>query len=227
MKSTETVFLPGASGTMGYEAFKELWSRRLNEDGSIKYRIVLLQRPSKKNKKLFKPYEKEAGLNPISGKGVVENEQLRIIWGNATDKDCIWEACDGVDWVLNAMALIPPISDFKPDLVRRVNHEATKEIIKAIESQPNGADRIKYIYVGSISQTGDRLPPIHHARVGDPIKACIFDTYTITKNESERFVMESDLKYWASLRVTFIMAQDVMDMQGSYMFYQPLGAYME
>ena len=48
----ETVLLLGASGSMGFVAFKELWSR-LDDKGERKYDIVLLLRPSEKNKKLF------------------------------------------------------------------------------------------------------------------------------------------------------------------------------
>ena len=68
----EIVFLPGASGSMGFEAFKELWKRR------DKYDIVLLQRPSKKNKKLFKPFEKKCGIKSILGKGIVNGKGLKM-----------------------------------------------------------------------------------------------------------------------------------------------------
>jgi hypothetical protein len=45
------VVLFGASGTMGYAAFKELWQKR------EKYEIVLLLLPDLKEKLLFQPYE--------------------------------------------------------------------------------------------------------------------------------------------------------------------------
>ncbi len=59
----ERVSLFGASGTMGHEAFKELWRKRK------KYDIVLLLRPSEKNKNLFRKYEEEVGIAPIPGRG--------------------------------------------------------------------------------------------------------------------------------------------------------------
>src|SRR6056297_879732 len=129
------VFLAGASGTMGWEAFKELWSRR-DSKGNRKYDIVLLQRPSKKNKKLFCPYEKQAGIQSISGAGVVEGDGLKIVWGDATFKEDVFEACKGVDWVLNALAMIPPLTDFKPDLAMKVNYGFVKHVIDAINEQP-------------------------------------------------------------------------------------------
>jgi len=51
-KKKEKVLLTGASGSMGFEAFKLLWEER------DKYDIVLFLRPSGKNKKKFKKYVK-------------------------------------------------------------------------------------------------------------------------------------------------------------------------
>lgn len=48
------VALLGASGTMGHEAFKELWRRR------DQYDIVLLLLPLQKSKALFRKYEQQA-----------------------------------------------------------------------------------------------------------------------------------------------------------------------
>ncbi len=86
----ERVFLAGASGSMGFEAFRILWQKRQ------KYDIVLLQRPSKKNKNLFKKYEKLAGITPILGSGIVEGEGLKIIWGDATNYEDIVRACENI-----------------------------------------------------------------------------------------------------------------------------------
>jgi hypothetical protein len=47
--------------------------------------IVILVRPSAKNKALFGPYEQEAGIEPIPGKGVVEKDSFEVVWGDATD----------------------------------------------------------------------------------------------------------------------------------------------
>jgi len=155
----ETVFLPGASGSMGFEAFKNLWVKRDN------YNIVLLQRPSKKNKKLFKPYEKKCGIKPILGRGIVEGKGLKIIWGDATNYNDVEEACKGIDWCLCPMGFIPPAADRNPEMAKAVNTTAIEYIIKAIESQPGGADHIKFVYIGTVAATGDRLPPIHHGRI--------------------------------------------------------------
>lgn len=217
----EVVFLPGASGSMGFQAFLELW--KLRDD----YDIVLLQRPSKKNKDLFAPYERECGIQSIQGRGVVEGNGLKIVWGDVTNYGDVLEACKGIDWCLCPMAFISPEADRHPEMAKAVNTDGIIHLIKAIEAQPNGAEHIKFVYTGSVAETGDRLPPIHVGRVGDPMKPSVFDFYATTKIRGERAVCESNIKHWASLRQTFIMIPDVMSLQDPIMFHQPINSYME
>ena len=220
----ETVVLFGASGSMGYEAFKELWKRREHYD------IVLLLLPTGTEKRLFRKYEKEAGIQPIPGKGISAGSGLKIVWGDATNYQDVEEAVRGGDWVLNAMALISPQADYYPEAARGVNIDGINNILKAIEAQPNGIEHIKYIHTGTVAETGDRLPPIHCGRVGDPLKPSIYDYYAVTKIAGERAVLESDLKYWVSLRMTFIMpvdSKDYFSLWDPIMFHQPINTCME
>ena len=224
VNQNETVALFGASGSMGYEAFKELWKRR------ERYEITLLLLPNRREKRLFRKYEKAVGIQPIPGKGVAEGRGLKIVWGDATEYSNVEKAIRGVDWVLNAMALISPLADYYPEAARCVNIDGITNILKAIEAQPNGSDRIKYIHTGTVAETGDRLPPIHVGRVGDPLKPSVFDYYAVTKIAGERAVLESNLKYWASLRMTFIMPVDYGDyfsLWDPIMFHQPINTCME
>jgi nucleoside-diphosphate-sugar epimerase len=220
------VFLAGASGSMGFQAFKELWNRT-DSNGQRKYDIILLQRPSQKNKTLFLEYEKICDIASIPGKGIVENNGLKIVWGDATNYEDVLEAVTGVDWVLCPMAFISPAADHNPKMAKAVNTTAIEYIVKAIEAQPNGAEHIKFIYTGSVAETGDRLPPIHWGRIGDPMKPSVFDFYATTKIMGERAVCESNIMHWASLRQTFIMIPDVMSLQDPIMFHQPINSFME
>ncbi|MFX1580388.1 MAG: NAD-dependent epimerase/dehydratase family protein, partial [Promethearchaeota archaeon] len=221
----ETVLLTGASGSMGFEAFKELWSR-LEMSGERKYNIVLLLRSSKKNKEMFVPYEKNCGIKGIPGRGCVEGHGLRIIWGDATNYDDVLEAVNGVDWILSPMAFISPAADHDPETSKAVNTIAIQDIIKAIY-EVGGQDHIKLVYVGSVAQTGDRLNEIHMGRVGDPLKPSIFDFYATCKIAGERSVIESGLKYWVSLRQTYIAIPNTMSLQDPIMFHQPLDTCIE
>jgi nucleoside-diphosphate-sugar epimerase len=221
----EAVLLIGASGSMGFEAFKNLWSR-VDENGERIYDVALLLRPSKKNKAIFAPYEKECGIEEIPGTGVVEGQGLRIVWGDATEYSDMLEAVRGVDWILSPMAFIAPAADHDPDTSKAVNTTAVEYIIKAIY-EVGGQDHIKLVYVGSVAETGDRLQEIHMGRIGDPLKPSIFDFYATCKIEGERAVIESGLKYWVSLRQTFIAIPDTMSLQDPIMFHQPLDTCIE
>jgi len=80
------VLLTGASGSMGGEAFKVLLGRK------DKYDIVLLLRPSNKNKKGFAKHANQEGI--------------KIVWGDLINPDDVLLAVDGVDHVLHAAALL-------------------------------------------------------------------------------------------------------------------------
>lgn len=221
----QRVLLLGASGSMGFVAFKNLWSR-VDDAGERRHDIVLLLRPSKKNKKLFAKYEQKCGIQQISGRGTVEGEGLKIVWGDATEYSDILEAVQGVDWILSPMAFIAPAADHNPEMSKAVNTTAIEYVIRAIY-EVGGQDHIKFIYVGSVAETGDRLQSIHMGRVGDPLKPSVFDFYATCKIGGERAVIESGLKYWVSLRQTYIAIPDAMSLMDPIMFHQPIDTCIE
>lgn len=218
------VVLFGASGTMGFEAFKELWRWHKFYD------ITLLVRPSRANRERFRRYARQAKLPYRSRSGVSEGQGLRIIWGDATRYEDVELAIRGADVVLDAMAYISPQADYHPEIARAVNTDAIGHIVRAIEAQPQGAERIRLIYTGTVAATGDRLPPIHHGRVGDPLKSSIFDYYATTKIAGERLVLESNIRHWVSLRMTFIMPtryKALFALQDPIAFHMPINSFME
>ncbi len=200
----QVVLLTGASGSMGFEAFQLLWKKR------DQYRIVLFLRPSGKNKKRFRNYE---------------GEDLKIVWGDAQNREDVAEACRGIDWCLHTMALISPEADRRPEMAYAVNAEGTRYLVEAIEAE--GPDRIKFVYIGSVAEYGDRLPPAHVGRTGDPILPSIFDHYAISKINGELSVMESKIRYRVSLRQTFIMIPGLFSLMDPIMFHQPIHSFME
>ena len=220
-KNKKKVLLTGASGSMGYVAFKELWARRDHYD------IVLLLLPNKTEKKLFRPFEYKMGIKSIPGKGVVENNEFKIVWGDLTDYDDVQKAVDGVDHVLHPAALVAPKADHNPVLAKKINTGGTENIIKAIKSQPNGAENITLVYVGSVACYGDRLPPSALLRTGDPIMPSVFDFYATTKIAAERAVIESGIKHWVSLRQTYICTPDTLSLWDPIMFHMPIESHVE
>ncbi|MBS7250549.1 MAG: NAD-dependent epimerase/dehydratase family protein [Candidatus Freyarchaeota archaeon] len=126
------VLLTGASGSMGKMAFQELLKRKDEFD------IVLLLLPYKE---IIREFSKYVGgkKGPVGGRGIVEHEGLKIVYGDLTNPDDVLEAVNGCDFVLHPAALIPPAADRNPELTERVNLGGTKNMINAIKKQPNRA----------------------------------------------------------------------------------------
>lgn len=218
------VALFGASGTMGFQAFQNLWQRR------DRYDLSLLVLPSEQKRNPFLPFQRQTGTPSIHGSGVAHGKGLKIVWGDAANYEDVAETIRGADWVLNAMAYISPQADYHPELARRVNYEAVAHILNAIAAEPDGEQRIAYIHTGSVAQTGNRPPGIHFGRVGDPLKPSVFDSYALTKIAGERLVLESNLRRWAVLRMTFIMPtrfRELLALSDPILFHMPLDACME
>ena len=203
----KTVFLTGASGSMGYEAFRELLTRK------DEYDCRILLRPSRANRERFTRYEGQEGIE--------------IIWGDLTEYEDVLKGVTGADFVLHPAALISPAADRDPDTARKINVGSIENIIRAIRAQPGGGDGVKLVNVGSVAQTGDRLSTIHRSRIGDPLKPSIYDAYATTKIRAERAVIESGLPYWVSLRQTYIAIPDALSLMDPIMFHQPIETKIE
>lgn len=215
----KVVLITGASGSMGYQTFLNLWGKRDRFD------LVLLVRPSRKNKRLFRSYELAAGSTPFRGPGISRGNGLKVVWGDALNRRDLEEACQGIDWCLHAMALISPAADRDPEMARRINAETTRNLVEIIEStDPEG---IRMVNIGSVAMYGDRLPPTHVGRTGDPLLPGYFDMYALSKIDAELAVMESRIRHRVSLRQTFIMIPELLSLMDPIMFHQPLHSMME
>lgn len=100
----------------------------------------------------------------------------------------------------------------------QVNYGAPRNLIRAI-FQLGQESRTRFVYIGTVAETGDRMPPIHWGRVGDPIKPSVFDYYAVSKVAAERLVIESGLKYWVSLRQTGIIGKAMSEIEDAIMFH--------
>ena len=176
----KTVFVTGATGTMGQETVKQLLAR------SPRFKVRVLARPSDKNRALLKK---------------MAHPMLEVVWGDMADFACVQRCVAGTDYVLHIGAMVSPAADKYPEKTLYTNIGSTLAIIKAIQEQPN-ADDIHLVYVGTVAETGDRQYPVQMGRCGDPINPSIHDYYAISKVFSEFAVFESGLKHWVSIRQT-------------------------
>lgn len=200
----KTIFLTGATGTMGWAGMKELLRY------PKKYKVRILARPSEKNKQKLFPYE----------------EKLEIVWGDLCSYDSVLQGVTGSDIVLHVGGMVSPQADYRPYRTRKTNLTAAKNIRDAILAQP--ADRQpKVVYIGSVAQMGDRREPLHWGRTGDPICVSAYDHYGITKAMAERIITNSPIKHWVSLRQSGILYPAILKNYDPIMFHVPIRGVLE
>ena len=210
--SKTKVTLVGATGTMGSQVVAELLRRP-----DCELTVLVLER--------------EKGREPA--RRLVRWEKagrLRIVWGDATRAEDAAAAIRGAEVVFNTMACISPMADYYPEVARQVNVDAVANLLRAIAAEPQGAERIRYVHTGTVAATGNRPPGCHVGRVGDPLKPSVFDSYALTKIEGERLVLESGLKRWAVLRMSFIMPTTFARQRAlndAIAYHMPLDTHME
>lgn len=203
--ANKKVFLTGASGTMGWAGFKEIYDK-----GNLD--IVVLLRDSEKNREQFKQY--------------LGDPRVRIVWGDLTSYESVLDCVNGADYVLHVGGMVSPSADYYPKKTIKTNVAAAENIVKAVKAQPN-PDDVKVLYIGTVAQTGDRNEPVHWGRTGDPIKISMYDHYAISKTMAEAIFAESGLKHWVSMRQTGIMYPGILKNMDPIMFHVVLRGVLE
>ncbi|EOS38366.1 hypothetical protein C808_02567 [Lachnospiraceae bacterium M18-1] len=204
-KPQKIVLVTGATGTMGQETMKQLLDR------GNRFKVRAFARPSEINKQKMKKY---AGPN------------LEVVWGDLASYEDIKKAVDGADYVLHIGAMVSPAADKYPEKTLYTNIGSTLNIIKAIKEQPD-PDKVHFVYIGTVAETGARTYPIHWGRVGDPINPSIFDYYALSKVFSEMAVYESGLKHWVSIRQTGQHPSNEGGGEEPIIFHQPANNVLE
>jgi nucleoside-diphosphate-sugar epimerase len=203
-----TVFLTGASGNTGQETLKQLLLRG--------FEVVALVLPAAEERRVMAPFAGEPGL--------------RILYGDLTNFADVLAGVRQADIVLHLGGLVSPLADRMPALTARVNVGGIRNIIRAIHRQPYSRS-IKLVHIGSVAQTGDRNPPVHWGRVGDPIRIGPDDHYALSKIIAEREVIESGLRFWVSLRQTAVAHWNLLEIirgpDAAIAFRQPINGVFE
>lgn len=202
----QCVFLTGATGGMGFECLKQMMEDTEFQD------LIILVRDSKKNHILLRDFEEKKGLT--------------IYWGDLTNYEDVYECVKKADIILHVAAFVSPAADYFPQEAMSINYGSTKNIIDSINSL-NRQDTVKLVYIGTIAETGDRMPPIHWGRIGDPIKPSIYDYYAVSKVAAERLLIEAGIKYWVSLRQTGILSQAMSKIRDAIIFHNCLDNVLE
>ncbi len=203
---TTTVFLTGATGTMGWQGLQELLA---SNNAEHNYRIRVLARKSKKNQRL---------LTPLL-------DRIDVIWGDLTNYPDVERGVRGADIVLHVGGMVSPQADYRPLATYHTNIRAAENIRDAILAQGNRQPKL--VYIGSVAQMGDRREPLHWGRTGDPICVSAYDHYGITKALSERILTDSGIQRWVSLRQSGILYPAILRNYDPIMFHVPIRGVLE
>lgn len=167
------------------------------------YEITAFDIESKENRRVAEKFE----------------DEISIIWGDLRSYEDVREAVRGKGIVIHAGAVIPPLADEKPNLAEEVNVGGTKNVIKAMEEEP---EKLKLVYTSSVSIYGDRRENPFITTDDDPNPT---DEYAKQKLECEKLVKNSDL-YWSIYRLSYVVSVDKLEMD-PIMFEMPLETCIE
>ncbi len=165
---TKQILLTGASGTIGSEVLRQLYSR-------TDIQLTIFDIKSKKSEKLFRKFK----------------ERVEVIYGDITNISDVNSAVKGKDVIIHLAAIIPPLADGQPELAEHINVGGTQNILQAMK---NHAPEAIILYSSSVSVYGDRVEN-PNIRVGDALKPSAGDEYAVTKLKSEELIQKSGLKY--------------------------------
>lgn len=176
------------------------------------YRVTVLARDSRVNRRKLHPWEERG---------------VRVVWGDLLDPAAVAEGVREADVVLHVGGMVSPAADWNPRRTLEVNVGSMRLIVDAVRRRPD-ADSVKVVYIGSVSQYGDRLPPRHCGRVGDRLGCARFDAYAQSKIEAELVLADSGLRRWVSLRQTAILHPGLLSKSSDPItFHVPLRGAIE
>lgn len=201
------IALTGVTGNMGIQALNECLKL---PDTEYKLLVLPNDRRVKKIKRLHKK----------------DLKRIEFVFGSLADAEACKRLVEGVSYVVNMAAVIPPHSDQHPQLAIECNEVGVKTLVSAIEQ---ASPQPKFIHISTLALYGNRNEKHLWARVGDPLLVSPFDIYSLTKMRGEFAVLESDVKTKAVIRQTAMLHDNMLsdNMSDGLMFHTCFNAPLE
>lgn len=200
------VLLTGATGNWG-QAILRAFRQRADA-----FEVTALALPTDKDRAVLAEFADMANLE--------------VVWGDLRDYAVIESCVARVDYVLHIGAVVSPLADERPELARDVNIGSMRNIIKAVRDLPDPSS-VAVVGIGSVAETGDRNPPRHWGRVGDPLRVSQFDEYGQTKIVAEKELVDSGLPKWVWLRQTGILCPGMLATRDPIITHVPIAGVLE
>ena len=131
------ILITGGFGNIGVSVIDECLKRG--------HTVSVFDLESKRSRKLSKQYSKKS---------------VRTIFGDIRNYDSVHDAIKNQDAIIHLAAILPPLSDKRPELCKEVNVIGVKNMLDAMT---NTGDRAVLVEVSSASVMGptqDKQPPI-------------------------------------------------------------------
>ncbi len=208
---SKIIALTGATGAMGGEVLKSL----LESDGNYKVRCIIFNKENRIPsfvKKTLKKYK----------------DRVFIFKGDLAHYDDCVKLIEGADYVINCASLIPPKSDHDPDGTYKSNFLGTKNLVDSILASGREKE-IGYVHIATVAMYGHRAYPHVWGRVGDPMISSDYDVYSMYKLKAEKYVLESGLPRFVSLRQTAVLHKYMFanNMKDGLMFHTSWNCALE
>ncbi|QNI07658.1 NAD(P)-dependent oxidoreductase [Mycobacterium kubicae] len=140
------------------------------------------------------------------------DRRVDFVWGDITRPDTLRNALQGVEAVIHLAGIIPPATDRVPELARKVNVVATRNLIAQMEASATAKRLIFASSQGIFGDVQDREPPL---RADTPVSPN--DEYGRHKVECEQAIRESGL-LWSILRLSAVTPIHLQAQDPSIMF---------
>ncbi|MDE5721702.1 MAG: NAD-dependent epimerase/dehydratase family protein [Clostridia bacterium] len=181
------IALTGVTGAMGGEVLNSLIASPKNFE--IK---CIIYEEEKHVPKFVKKLIKKGG------------KRVTCFNGNIARYEDCEKLIEGCNYLINCASIIPPKSDHDPKGTYLSNFVGTKNLVDAV-LKSGRADEIGFVHVATVAMYGNRSYPHVWGRVGDPIISSDYDYYSLYKLKAERYLLESGLKKFVSLRQTGVL----------------------
>lgn len=201
------IALTGVTGNMGIQVLNECL-----KIPDTQYKLLVLPN-DKRVKNIRRQHKKDL-------------KRIEFVFGNIASADVCRELIEGVDYVVNMAAVIPPHSDQHPEQAIECNEVGADVLATAIE-QAN--PQPKLIHISTMALYGNRNEKHLWGRVGDPLLISPFDLYSLTKMRGEFRILESDITTKAVIRQTAMLHSNMLsdNMSDGLMFHTCFNAPLE
>jgi nucleoside-diphosphate-sugar epimerase len=138
--------------------------------------------------------------------------RVHFVFGDITRAESLQCALEGVDATIHLAAILPPYSEHEPDLARKVNLEATHDLIAHMEASPTANRLVFASSQGVFGDLQEREPPL---RADTPVSPT--DDYGRQKVACEQSIRRSRLQ-WSILRLSAVPPIHLQAQDPSIMF---------